>query len=159
MGRGGARPGAGRKPKPKDAVVIGMDGIRREVPAVPVLSVEEQSALTAPPDGLTEKQQAFWRRWAPHAIEQGTLIPATVAGFRELATQYVIKEEMEAGLAILGVVNGDADRLLKRYEKIVQRVDASLARFKLTAFGKPAGDGTRAKKATAPSPWAKVAGR
>ncbi len=37
MGRGGARPGAGRKPKPKAAVVLGMDGQRRE---------------SAPPSGL-----------------------------------------------------------------------------------------------------------
>lgn len=165
MPRGGARPGAGRKPKPRDAepaVVVGMDGLpRRELR--PAASAVDVQVLASPPSNMKSKEQReFWRAYAPAAIEQQTLIQQTALGFRELAEQFVMKQQIAAFIeANGGAANPIMDTLLKQYVKLAQRVDASLARFRLTSFGKPAvPEGGKRRSATpAANPWAQVAGR
>lgn len=154
MGHGGARVGAGRKPREK-ARVLGMNGTRMS-PNVDATTKpsSDHSNLADPPDGLPIEQHEFWRRWAPMAIEMRTLAPSTVVGFRELCEQMALKVAIWDRMAQLGLASSEADRLLKRYEKIAQRLDTSLKGFKLTAFGKPV-EGAAPRQAKV-NPWAQV---
>jgi hypothetical protein len=61
---------------------------------------------------------------------------------------------LQATIARLGAGTREADGYLKQYGRLAQRLDASLARFKLTADGKPA---TPAPAAATVNPWARVA--
>ena len=118
--------------------------------------VDGAELLEVPPSDLPAPQRAFWRLWAPHAIAQQTLVPSTVAGFRELCEQHAMKTSLAKKINRLGTCSADAERLLKHYEKLAQRLDATLARFKLTAFGKPeAGAGAR-RVSSAAGQWAEV---
>ncbi len=155
MPRGGSRPGAGRKPG--SAKVVGMDGKPRadvipasmQGPGTEVPPAPPTGDLVDPPTDLTETQQAFWREWAPRAIGAGTLTDATRLGFRELAEQYVIKVSLAKAVEERAPGWGES---LKLWLKATQRVDASMARFKLTALGKPE---AKPKAATgASSAWA-----
>ena len=157
MPRGGFRVGAGRKPGSKSAVVIGMDGVRRDAgPVTPqALVTGEESALVTPPKDLPRDQRKFWTRYAPLAVAQQTLIPAHVPGFRELCEQAAFKDALARQIRKLKPESPAASETLRHYEKLVQRLDATLARFRLTGFGKPAAHASAAKKAAA-SPWAAV---
>src|SRR5690349_15466054 len=123
MPRGGARPGAGRKPKGnRAAVVLGMDGVRKplipvDVPDMADLSTGVHGEMLTPPTGLGEKEQAVWRAHAPLAITQGTLVPATMPGFREFCQLMVHQAELVARIETLGRTSAEADRLLRRWEK------------------------------------------
>jgi hypothetical protein len=150
MGHGGARSGAGRKPMTKSAVVFDMDGTRRQDAAQ---SDRPALDLSAPPKDLRKAERAFWLVWAPRAIEQRTLVPSTVPGFRDLCVKWAMKETIAKEIAKNGAAQPYATDQVKVYLKLEQRVDASLARFKLTAFGKPADGQTSARK-TAANPWA-----
>jgi hypothetical protein len=168
MPRGGYRVGAGRKRTTKPpAVVLGIDRSgRQEIPAAVPSSVaavapaESVIDLVAAPADLTERQQAFWRLYAGYAIEQGTLVPATVAGFRELCEQFALKQAIVEQIEKVKPHTKRAEVHLRTYVKLAQRLDATLARFKLTSFGKPAEGATGGiPKATPVNPWAQVAGR
>jgi len=102
-------------------------------------------------------QRAFWTAWAPHAIDQGTLVPETVAGFRELCEQIEVKVALFAEMQAVGIASAEGERCLKRWEKVAQRVDASMGRFRLTAFGKPMESTKRA--APKANPWGRILGR
>lgn len=160
MPRGGFRVGAGRKKEPKSGVVLGMDGNRRvgapvSVPAAPALTDEEQASLLEPPADLkSERARGFWTFAAPHAIRQRTLTQAEVPGFRQLCTQWAFIEDLVVRLDLLGPATKDADAAMKSYVRLSQRLDASLARFKLTAFGKPA---VAEKPKAAANPWGAIA--
>ena len=152
MPRGGLRVGAGRKPK--KASVVGMDG-QRFVPA-PALPVSVAGhPLLEPPADLREPQATVWRTLAPHAIAQQTLVQATVRGFRELVEQAVLKQQI-ADLILAPKPGTDVDALLRHYTKLAQRLDSTLARFRLTAMGKP--EPSAQVKPKAASPWAAAAG-
>lgn len=113
-------------------------------------------ALREPPAELVGAGAEFWRLWAGHAITERTLSPATAAGFRELCEQAALTAAIHAKIQKLKPDNKKADPYLKTYIKLSQRLDASLARFKLTAFGKPA---VSDKPKPAANPWAQVAGK
>lgn len=163
--RGGSRPGAGRKPGTKNfrSVVLDMDGARRPkaelpTPTDPPVAVEagQDSPLLDPPDDLSERERACWRKFAGRAIRQRTLTDAEVPGFLELCQVFVMKEQVAAHIAQAGgAASEDVDGLLRHYVKLGQRVDALLARFKLTAFGKPS-DAAAAKPVKS-NPWASMA--
>jgi hypothetical protein len=157
MPRGGQRPGAGRKPIGKRAIVlrIGSKSLKQVVPE-PLSPVEVAGLLDPPPD-LDKEAEKVWRKWAPSAIEQSTLVPATLSGFRELCEQMTVKRALWLRMCDLGIATSEADRLLKRYEKMAQRVDSSLARFRLTPFGKAVDSG--AKVSPASNPWARIVGK
>ncbi len=170
MPRGGARVGAGRKPKtprkpPKTGALVAFDGGRvggdGETP--PALSGE-------PPETLPADEQAFWRAYAPLAIAAGTLTPQTAGSFRLLceldAEKRATKETMDRdGRTYIKVtVDGagqehqelKAHPLTSAYRQLAQRVEALMARFLLAPFGKPVAGG--AKKSTTVNPWASIAG-
>jgi hypothetical protein len=156
MPRGGRRVGSGRKPTPKPAVILGMDGSRLAASAVTAEPVDvEQSPLLKPPADLNAKEASFWKAYARLAIEQRTLVPSTVAGFRELCEQFAFKSDLAAEIDRVGAASVLTEKMLVQYTKLVQRVDSSLARFKLTAMGKPA-DGGQVRKPVAANPWAAV---
>lgn len=157
MPRGGARVGAGRKPGQKKVKVLGFRNPNQPAwtPTAPS-APSVDAAVADPPADLGESAKVFWREWAPHAIEQGTLTEAQVAGFRELCEQLVVKRALWDRMETLGPASAEADRILKRYEKMAQRVDASLARFRLTSFGKPMGEAKPRKPAA--NPWASIVG-
>jgi hypothetical protein len=141
MPRGGARVGAGRKPKPRAAVVLGMDGVRREfggLSAADGAPVDQEVALRVPPDDLPKAQQAFWSAWAPLALSKQTLVPEHVPGFRTLCRVAWVASVMEQRLAKVGPASAEAESLLNRYVKVEQRLDAMMQRFGLTGMGKAA---------------------
>lgn len=146
--------GAGRKPQPQrvPAVVVGMDGAPRAAAAL----VPADSPLIEPPVDLTKPLQAIWRELAPLAIQQQTLVPATVPGFRELCEQLHLKRALAKGLAKHGAASAEADRILKAYVRLAQRLDGTLGRFRLIGIGKP--EPAAAAKPKASNPWASVAG-
>jgi hypothetical protein len=120
-------------------------------------------AADAPPDPLLEspadlsvEAQSVWLKWAALALAERTLTPATAAGFRELCQQSGLLAVTLARIQLLGPASKEADPYLKTYIKLAQRLDGSLARFKLTAFGKPA---TSDKPKAAANIWAQVVGK
>jgi hypothetical protein len=160
---GGKRVGAGRKPSSGKVVNIDRKPRADVLPPSMQGGAPPQAATTStpappsttdlhePPADLSDPRKAFWRDWAPKAIAAGTLNDATVLGFRELSEQYVIKESLAKA-----VDNGGAgyEDNVKLWLKATQRLDASMARFKLTAFGKPE---TKQKPASsAASAWGAV---
>jgi hypothetical protein len=156
MARGGRRLGAGRKPIPRAGVVLTLTG-RREPPAAlaPATPITPITRITPikPPPGMPAAARGPWRRLAPLAIAERTLTPATAAGFAQLCCQWAYLVELQTTIARLGAGTREADGYLKQYGRLAQRLDASLARFKLTADGKPAAP---APVATV-NPWARVA--
>jgi phage terminase small subunit len=154
MGRGGERPGAGRKPGAQDGVVLKMADRRTDVPAAsPSLDEAERQGLLEPPDGLTDGAQAFWKLTAAQALAERTLTPATAAGFRQCCQQWAYLGELDKKIQHLGADTKEAGAYFVTYLKLAQRLDNSLARFKLTAFGKSA---VRDKPKVAANPWASV---
>jgi len=139
-------------------VVLGLDGSRLVVPTVASPASEPEPAVAAlvePPGDLPVDQQAVWRRFAAHAVAQGTLVPATVPGFRELCEQMTFKDAIAAKIA-KAPAGRRSDGPLRHYVKLAQRVDATLARYKLTAFGKPA-ERDKGGKTGKANPFAAVA--
>jgi len=159
MGRGGARSGAGRKPK-GSGVVLEMSGGRRvhragELP--PGLTEAEREAVQEPPAHLTESVKACWRELAGKAVTERTLVPGSMPGFEELCLRLARIRALDARIDQLGPASQEALPYLKERRGFAKDVNASLKDFKLTAFGKPmAGD---KPKATAPNPWAQVLGQ
>lgn len=160
MPRGGRRVGSGRKPKGKaPGVVLGMDGSRLQggifggqAPQVPA-----DPELETPPGDLTQGQRKVWRELAPLAVSQQTLVSSTVGGFRLLCRQWERTDILARKVEKLGAGSSKAIPFHKELLKLEQRLDASLARFKLTAFGKAADQAATRRAAAAANPWAEVA--
>jgi hypothetical protein len=142
MPRGGARIGAGRKPRqPREFEVI--DG--------GAAFGAEAEALLTPPDSLTADEQAFWVSYAPLAIRQRTLTPSTVPNFLLLCELQAEKKAVRATLDTDGRTyikawtdsSGQEHQELKAhplksdYGKLAKDVDRLMARFMLAPFGKP----------------------
>lgn len=158
MPRGGERPGSGPKPKGRNLLAFSGRGAAQSAavdPSIAVLAEPPADLSDVPPAGelTTVTAKSVWRLFAPLAIELGTLTPHTVPGFRELAQQYVMKEDAAARLMKYGMGDKSGRERARSFAQLAQRLDASLARFKLTAFGKPA-EGAGAKKPSAANPWA-----
>lgn len=122
----------------------------RGIPLPPAVSGDERDALLVPPADLLPPAQACWTAQASHAIAERTLTPATAAGFRQCCEQWALVADVLARIHVLGAATTEADPYLKTYVRLAQRLDASLARFKLTAFGKPA---TTDKPKAVANPW------
>jgi hypothetical protein len=160
MPRGGARVGAGRKPNAAKQNVVDARARFSDAPAsgLPALGAAppvpaDAATLLEPPPGVSEPEAIAWRALAPHAIAQQTLVAATRVGFRELVEQLVMKQTIADSIAKVGADHPGVDGLLRHYAKLAQRLDATLARFRLTGSGKP--EAAAARKAPAsPSPWA-----
>lgn len=135
------------------------------------VSAEQAASLLEPPAdlkparpapglnaGMLPSEADFWRRYAASAIEQGTLTPATVHGFRLLCELSALTEDYAARMAKYGSDGKTGESRARLYIRYAQRLDAALARFKLTAFGKAVEDGTAARR-TSTNPFAQLGGR
>ena len=130
---GGVRVGAGRKRT--DAAVLLIRGGQSRVPVAPAVVV---SAPVAQPDTLTPDETAVWSELAPHAQAAGTLTPQTAAAFRNLVQAIVVKHRMLARIEADGLVSElRAHPLIAGWIAMVGRVDTLMARFAVTAAGKP----------------------
>ena len=152
-GGGGARVGAGRKPKPR-GVLLAMDGTRRTdglppalQPALQPPGPTDEAELCAPPADLPAAQRPFWTAWAPLAIACHTLTPATVPGFR-LLCELAVTQTKVAALIDAGALGG-----LRIWLQVTRQVENLLARYCLTSFGKPV---TLERKQPAVNPWARL---
>ena len=140
---GGSRVGSGAKPQ-----VHTIPGTKDEV-------------LATPPEDLPEDEQGFWARYAPLAIEKGTLTVHTVAAFRLLCEMDAEKRKIRQHLDDQGrtfikvTVDGagvkhqelKAHPLTGAYGRLAKAVEALMARFGLAPFGKP--EPTRQKQKAA----------
>src|SRR3990167_5947302 len=137
VGSGGRRPGAGAKRR--SAADPAVTGTRSRV-SVPARVLSHPSVPAAPvapalpvideadaPDDLTRDERLVWLELAPHAMANGTLVPATSLAFRLLCRNIVL--ERTASQAPLA--RGTAD-----HRGLIQRVDAELLRFNLAPCGK-----------------------
>lgn len=126
---GGARPGAGRKPKSAvETAVLGDPGHRGRVlpgPGAGQVPVVAPIEVFAPADDVPSEDRQVWLLLAPHAFAARTLTRATELSFRLLCRNVVI----ERALALVGA--GSAN-----HRGMIQRVDAELAKFCLAPFGK-----------------------
>lgn len=121
-GSGGHRPGSGSKKKTTAERWLhgSTQGTRAAArPAVDHLDV---------PDDLTTDERLVWLRLAPHALQAGTLAPATEYQFGLLCQNIVLERAMRRDVEKAG----DAS-----HRGIIQRIDAELARFCLAPMGKP----------------------
>lgn len=160
MARGGKRSGAGRKPGPQRAVVLGMNGSRRDAFALPpvaeVAIPSDPDGLLCPPADLLPADADVWRKLAPLALTERTLSPSRAAGFRVLCRRWVYCAELDARVRVVGIATSEADRLLKRLENWEKLLNASIGDFSLRSFGKPA---PVDKPKPSVSKWAAVGGK
>jgi hypothetical protein len=133
MAWGGARVGAGRKPK-RDPEFQVLDG-RAAFSSGP--------DLTKPPADLAEAHQQVWRDWAPRAIDQLTLVVATVPAFLRLCDLEVKRQAADKKATEGGVSE------LRIYLQLVKQIEGLMARFRLAPVGKAMAKATRA---SAPNP-------
>jgi phage terminase small subunit len=158
MPRGGARVGSGPKPKRFTPAVI--DGGRSE------------AMSPRPPSDLPEDQRAFWRTYAPAAIEAHTLTPQTVGAFWLLCELDAEKRAQKATIDRDGRtyekawtdssgqehVELKAHPLTTSYRQLAQRVESLMGRFGLAPFGKPV-QSTRREQQSKSNPWAAIVKR
>jgi hypothetical protein len=103
MPRGGRRPGAGRKPKPRP---VGEPARVLAHPSVPPPStnypppapIEEFDA----PDALTAEERAVWMLQAPHAFQNRTLTKATALAFERYCRVVVLERAESVGSSASG---------------------------------------------------------
>jgi hypothetical protein len=165
MPRGGARPGAGRKPKGdkpvRDRTVRVLQMPYTVLPpawAPPPMdqAPETDSPLVAPRFDCYADEQSVWMALAPWAIAQGTLDEARIPGFRKLCHELFLAQTLKAELDRLGPSSAEGVRILKPYLDVSKALDASLMKFRLTAFGK-AMDPGKSKPVAPANPWASMA--
>jgi hypothetical protein len=89
-------------------------------------------------------------------VAERTLTPATAAGFGQMCERWAYVSVIAARIETLGAGTQEAVPYLSVYDRMAQKLEGSLARFKLTAFGKPA---TSDKPKPAANPWEQVAAK
>ncbi|MGE0450854.1 MAG: P27 family phage terminase small subunit [Vicinamibacterales bacterium] len=165
-GSGGARAGAGRKPKnqqlgdlsgsrrarararKRNQTVPAAGGNQNE-PRPPVTPSDEPSTspsvqvqIPQPPGSLTLDELAEWNDLAPRAAKEGTLNETTTFALRDLCQLRVLKDRLlrrigDDGDVVWGVGGSRAAHpLLTRITTLSQRIEAGMARFKLAPMGK-----------------------
>jgi hypothetical protein len=128
MGRGGARPGSGRKPKARllaDVLqhhpAVSKPGTLPTTNGLP--EIEEFDA----PDSLNLEERAVWLKQAPFAFAAGTLVKGTAEAFERYCRVVVAERNEAKSSAVNGANHRGLLRLLRDLEKD----------FRLTADGKP----------------------
>jgi len=170
MPKGGARVGAGRKPKLRIAKA---QDVSPFVPAVHPGGKEPDGAVSAiPPEDVPAEQREFWHRYAGLAIEKQTLTAHTVAAFRLLcetdaekrATKATIDRDGRTYIKVTVDGAGQEHRELRAhpltsaYGRLAKACEALMARFGLAPFGKPEQALPKRKQAHV-NPWGQVAGK
>lgn len=148
QGSGGSRPGAGRKKKPEHLRLIdgGADrrGPRPDDAAGAAPPADEAAPAIEAPAGLTDAELAVWNEWAPLAIAERTLTPATARAFAHLCELEADRREIR-GRYLVGRKGDGALLILQRKEELALRrehrtlakdIKAALKDFKLAPFGK-----------------------
>ncbi len=139
-GWGGARTGAGKKPRAKP--------LEFAPSHPPADEMDDPEDLAIPPSDLSMEQQDFWRSYAPLAIERLTLTPSTVPSFRLLCELHS-KKVLVGTMVDKGALGG-----LRVFMQLAKQVESLMARFCLAPFGKPA----KSEKAKPKhNPWADLA--
>lgn len=133
MPRGGARPGAGRKPKSAaERALDGNAGHRGRVLTHPssagVAPAETPVEEFDAPDDLTFDERKVWMELAPFAFQNRTLTKATSLAFRTLCRNVVILNQYASSVQEKGSAN---------HRGMIQRVDVELLSFGLAPCGKP----------------------
>ena len=123
MARGGARVGAGRKPKTLAAKALHGTALLREKRAKPSQVVE----FDAPAD-LTAAELVVWNELAPHAFKARTLTAGTVGAFCDLCRWRVVLMECFQNPDR----RGGAD-----HRGAGQRVQSLMKDFAVNPMGKP----------------------
>lgn len=160
-GSGGRRVGAGRKPKSlAEQALSGWAGKRKP------RGQQQSDARTAaaslpilpPPDDISDAARRHWLRLAPDAAAHRTLTPHEAFAFQELCEAIVWRDRLKRQIEEDGLTfesrhvehqAAGADReeiiesreikkhpLLPDHRGWQQRVEAGMARFKLTPMGK-----------------------
>jgi len=132
MPKGGARIGAGRKPK--EATLAALHGHRPRPlvedaarPPEPPLESTPPPEPVDPPAGLPAAVLKVWGELAPFALAERTLTRATVAAFEMLCRCVVLERKLSRGEARGG----------SNHRGMMQRVEAGFTRFRLAPSGKP----------------------
>lgn len=152
MPRGGARPGAGRKPKSGRQHFLAGDPTKRKLGTSRARAIDDsgEAAPTAPKRGAlvmpqallpTEAEQAWWQLLEPEARVAGTLTTQTVAGFVLLcqvaARVGLLWEQIERDGCLVDKSNGSgAHPLWTPYRGLVGRLESLLQRYGLAAMSK-----------------------
>lgn len=141
-------------------MVLGLDGQRQEKQGgselPPAVSEEAKEGLLVAPDWLADGARGYWAIWAPEAIAERTLTPATAAGFALMCQRADYVAKLGVRIDMLGPATQDAVPYLSIYSNMSQKLEVSLGKYRLTAFGKPA---TSDKPKAAANPWAQVAAK
>ena len=156
MPRGGSRPGAGRKRKSLALKVLhGTASTAERAAAIKTPPVSIDTGGPEPPADLTDRQRAVWLELAGHAAAKKTLVPETMAAFRNLCSAVALQRLIEAAIEKDGLtqstvtlqmdekggglqsVQDKAHPLLSRLTTVMQRVEAGMVRFGLAPIGKP----------------------
>jgi Phage terminase, small subunit len=152
VARGGARTGAGRKPKRQpladDSNLVVFDGGKAG------------DVSKTPPVDLPEDQRPFWQQYAPLAMERRTLTPHTVPAFRQLCeleamkakiTRQLNEDGLTSGKVTTDVTSGEQHLeikphpLLRAFSSITKDIKGLLKDFALCSFGKPVVGGSKSK--------------
>lgn len=170
MPRGGARVGAGRKPKDNVLTMPGAAG-----PAEPVVPDPPADMVAADEAFVKAEQEAgrkvdprmplqsdIWREYAPAATANGTLIPSTLPGFRYLVEVTARYRGLAAIIDLEGwqqdseLMGRKKHPLWTEFRGFAMRRETALRSYGLLANGKPVA--TKAGAETA-DPWADRARR
>ena len=138
MAWGGARLGAGRKPKAgKPAVVLGMDGRRKRGRKAEASAVVASGDVQGPPESASAAIKRTWAVLAPLAQAQGTLTAQTAPGFAALCAMVVSHEKLERRVLESDPGAESWDKLHAQYIKHGRELRLALQGYRLAAFGKP----------------------
>lgn len=150
-GSGGFRPGAGRKKKATHLKIAhGTATVAERLAAANSTAEEPAAAAVTMPDDLSPKQIEHWKELAPIAVRERTLIENTRPAFLLLCKNRANLDDyndiLEAdGYTIETEQGTKAHPLLTARDRMVKIIDAQMARFKLTPFGKEVATGAPAK--------------
>lgn len=162
MPRGGARPGAGRKPKA--GKLLTMPGTQRVTKPQTGPSAEDRK-LATPPKHLPLAEKNVWRSYAPHAIENGTLKMGSAPGFALLCELDVLhrhlrklidKEGWQVEEPVFDKKGELAGHIRKRHalwpqlQSAVLRREQLLRAYGLLAMAKPIAAGKSGSGSAAP---------
>ena len=142
-GSGGARVGAGRKPKDPVARWLGGNAGKRGGKVAKAAAPGSLPLLPAPRTLLAD-ERAVWNRLAPQACAMRTLLESTAPAFQVLCEGVVLLEQLRDtlrrdGLTVMADGQKKAHPLLSAHRGMMQRVEAGLLRFRLSPIGKELG--------------------
>ena len=135
MPRGGARVGAGRKPKSSLLKFIGGDAGRRGHVSEPTAA--RAPAPVEPPAWLLPGELVVWLELAPQARAERTLTPATAVSFAHFCQGVFDVRELRARLARRQPFLDQNELSLRReVRQLTAEVRSAAKDFKLAPFGK-----------------------